>query len=315
MSVSSRDSFEYLDEKSTAPDLICSVCQEVCTNPQCTPCDHLFCHACISRLIGRLYAPCPNCRTRLFTASLKPANSLLVQMINQLAVRCVKCGRQDLKREQIDHHIRSECPETIVRCHSLGNLCPWRGQVSQLNNHLQHCLVNQLTPMIHSVRDENRSLRTLLTDAETTYARNERSLSSALRNCEEGSGTLADLSMNLKSIEMNRKECQQETNKAREELRTCEERVKKMKMDSLQYQLSTKYLKERFKKARICTDDLSGQEQLLESKLIDMCLSARKAEDRFPSRLVIQWSVCGIERISDATIVENIHRFIWPASG
>jgi vacuolar-type H+-ATPase subunit I/STV1 len=150
--------YEYIDEASINPELICSICQSPFIDPQHTPCDDTFCRECITNWIQRQNASCPLCRKPLSINVLKQATRTVRNMLNQLPVKCTSCGQTELQRGNFNDHIQKVCPKTVVSCSAADIKCPWRGQRDQLNQHLIDCRFEAMRPVITQFVTENQQL-------------------------------------------------------------------------------------------------------------------------------------------------------------
>ena len=84
--------YEYLNETSIDPQLICSICSAPYHDPLCTPCAHIFCRGCITRRIDRGNLSCPICRGPVESKNcIVEANRDVCKMLGRLRVKCVLC--------------------------------------------------------------------------------------------------------------------------------------------------------------------------------------------------------------------------------
>ena len=90
--------------------LSCSVCLEEYRRPRVLPCLHVFCEACLEKLVGtqrdKLRAPCPNCRkpaslpeggvsslpAAFYIQHLFEVREVLEKVRNPKKAQCDKCG-------------------------------------------------------------------------------------------------------------------------------------------------------------------------------------------------------------------------------
>ena len=132
--------YEYVDEQSIHPDLICSICCSPFDNPCCTPCDETFCRYCITQWLQKQNTVCPFCRQSLSIDVLTEPCRLVRNMIDQLHVKCLACGQTDLLKGNFNDHLEKVCPKTIVRCSSsTTSQCSWKGPREQLKQHINGC--------------------------------------------------------------------------------------------------------------------------------------------------------------------------------
>lgn len=68
-------------------EFLCSICTMVFENATQTPCDHAFCHTCISEwlIVNQI---CPVDRQPLSNEDLKPSGRLLRNLVNKLEIKC-----------------------------------------------------------------------------------------------------------------------------------------------------------------------------------------------------------------------------------
>ena len=95
--------------------LSCSVCLEEYCRPRVLPCLHVFCEACLEKLVGtqrdKLRAPCPNCRkpaplpeggvsslpTAFYIQHLFEVREVLEKVRNPKKAQCDKCGEGEVQ--------------------------------------------------------------------------------------------------------------------------------------------------------------------------------------------------------------------------
>ncbi|KEF55471.1 uncharacterized protein A1O9_08221 [Exophiala aquamarina CBS 119918] len=100
--------------------LMCPICHVPFLDPVVLECDHTFCQACLTEYRDGLSSPtrsqCPTCRTLLLSPPRK-ASRLIVNMCNDIAVRCPNQDCQDLvPRGCIESHATKECPHEQLPC-------------------------------------------------------------------------------------------------------------------------------------------------------------------------------------------------------
>lgn len=158
--MASNDNYEYLNESSIDDLLKCDVCMMPLIDPISTTCQHKLCHQCISRWLKRSPS-CPVCRKEpLQEKDLKPITErLIIQMLNQLKVKCKQCGQAGMERGNFNDHIEKTCPKTTIVCPAAEFKCSWKGQREQLNDHLATCIFESIPPAIKEVLIENRQLK------------------------------------------------------------------------------------------------------------------------------------------------------------
>ena len=102
--------YEYTNEASIDRELICTICTGPFNDPWCTPCDHTFCHVCITSWIDAKNASCPICRKHVSGILLKQANRTVRNILDRIPVKCTKCGQREIQRGQFENHISKMCP-------------------------------------------------------------------------------------------------------------------------------------------------------------------------------------------------------------
>jgi hypothetical protein len=153
------DQFEYLDEDSVDPDLICIICNRPLFNPVCTPCDHTFCSGCISKWIDTNTSSCGTCALPLSLDDIKPASRTIRNIVDRIRIRCLLCGQTGLERGGFRDHLKLACPNADVECVAANVKCEWTGKRNQLDDHLTTCAFYSCRPVIISIIDENKQLK------------------------------------------------------------------------------------------------------------------------------------------------------------
>ncbi|CAF1355014.1 unnamed protein product [Adineta ricciae] len=153
------DGYEYVDEASIDPELICSICHQPFQDPQYTPCDDTFCRRCITQWIQTQNTSCPICRKSLSIDNLTQVNRPLRNMLNRLQVKCTTCGQSGLQRGDLDDHMNKICPKMEILCSSADIRCSWKGQREQLDEHLSTCAFNSLRYVIIPLVTENSEFK------------------------------------------------------------------------------------------------------------------------------------------------------------
>lgn len=112
--------------ENVSSDFVCSICLDVFEDPvSLEGCEHVFCRACIAPVV-RSYdrRSCPNCN-RSITGSLRPPHRLVLNIWNQLVMKCKYADagcRAQVKIENLAHHA-SRCdfnPLNNVSCDDCG---------------------------------------------------------------------------------------------------------------------------------------------------------------------------------------------------
>jgi len=100
--------------------LMCSICLGILRNPADTPCQHMFCWACITLQINTS-GECPTCRGTLSLESLKSPHLFVRNVLNGLKIRCDNSD--------------AGCAEIVT--------------LDQLENHTATCGMSQRPSFIH----------------------------------------------------------------------------------------------------------------------------------------------------------------------
>ena len=158
--------FEYANESSIDPELICIICKSPYQDPRCTPCDHTFCAECIIAWITHNNASCPTCRQIFPISRLTQANRTVRNMLDRLLVKCARCDETTIRRENFDDHYTRTCPKIPVSCSAADNRCQWTGPQDQLENHLASCVFHILRDVLGELMSENRQLKEKLTQQQ-----------------------------------------------------------------------------------------------------------------------------------------------------
>ena len=152
--------YEYMNETSIDPELMCIICDSPFIDPVCTPCDHTFCRVCITKSINTRNTGCPLCSQELISPSdLVKANRTVRNMLDRLPIKCKCCGRTGMQRGNFDEHMNKECPKVPVQCPSADIKCPWEGPQDQLEKHVQTCVFQPFRSILTELIDENRQLK------------------------------------------------------------------------------------------------------------------------------------------------------------
>ncbi|CAF1143192.1 unnamed protein product [Adineta steineri] len=132
--------YEYENELSIDPKLLCAICLNPFTEPKITSCEHIFCDYCI-KLWYKSKTTCPLCRQPTKKKHLKSVkNSTMLNTLNRLHVQCLLCEQTGIERKDFDDHIDNECLKVIVSCSNRDTKCLWRGKREDLARHRMTCL-------------------------------------------------------------------------------------------------------------------------------------------------------------------------------
>lgn len=129
-----------LFEGQVPDDLLCTSCRKVLASPvKNVSCPHLFCNACLKRLIKteRVKA-CPACSAVLRLKGHTPSVELRLRLLD-LVIRCShNCGKV-CKLGELPDHIAEECPHAPVTCPYAPNGCRMKVKRAQLGEHVEEC--------------------------------------------------------------------------------------------------------------------------------------------------------------------------------
>ena len=102
-------------EESIIRDLECNVCFNLLNDPYCCPrCKKLGCRKCIIDWLNQLKT-CPFCTREPVTFNdFVQAEKTICNALNQLFVKCKKCGQSDVHRDQLDDHLKRHCSGIIL---------------------------------------------------------------------------------------------------------------------------------------------------------------------------------------------------------
>jgi hypothetical protein len=156
--MATNSSYEYMNEESINERLKCSICVRPYNDPVSTNCKskkHTFCRHCIEEWIGR-NPSCPTCREALAIPDLTPiTDGFLIDMLNELQIRCQFCQQAGLERGNFIDHISKGCLKVNISCPSADIKCPWTGSRDQLDQHLSACIFNPLRPLITELQGQS----------------------------------------------------------------------------------------------------------------------------------------------------------------
>ena len=146
----------YEDERFQHPvgrSFHCCICANVFKDPvMCSPNEHLFCRACITRHLKNSQK-CPTCREPLTVETLKQASRTVTNLLDELQIRCkffergctqvvelanlesheADCGfapaicsnegcQLEVNKQNLLHHETTVCEQRIVKCHSCDDI-------------------------------------------------------------------------------------------------------------------------------------------------------------------------------------------------
>ncbi|CAF1261594.1 unnamed protein product [Adineta ricciae] len=151
-----RNDFEYTNESVIDNRLKCSICKEVFQDPVfIKTCRHDFCRTCIVQWL-KTNQNCPICRQPCCVNDLNPNQSrIILDMLDDLRLKCRRCNETNIQPSDKEAHLK-RCPNVLVKCLASDLQCKWVGKRSELQNHLQTCIFQQLHPVIEQLRTETQ---------------------------------------------------------------------------------------------------------------------------------------------------------------
>ncbi|KAG8628582.1 hypothetical protein KVT40_004455 [Elsinoe batatas] len=116
---------DYVSEYDN--NLMCPICHSPFVDPVVLQeCDHCFCRDCLRQTWSiSEYQPglpkgnCPTCRTRCKLMGRGPVSRILVNILDDLVVRCPKHEEgctSEIKRSEVQNHVNNYCAYTWVEC-------------------------------------------------------------------------------------------------------------------------------------------------------------------------------------------------------
>ena len=154
------NNYEYINESSIDPALVCVICSTPFDHPRCTPCGHTFCRECIVGWFNSGNSSCPMCRQQPISInSLVCAGRTVRDAVDHLLVKCGWCTEAEFQRCHYDEHVDKECPKVIVPCPSADIKCAWKGSRDQLKNHTATCPFNPFRTILVELMTKNQELQ------------------------------------------------------------------------------------------------------------------------------------------------------------
>ena len=144
--MASENKYEYMADCPINELLVCEVCQYPLNDPRSTPCEHTFCYQCIIGWLTRT-SSCPICRNSLSINELKLTDRIVIRMLDQLKVKCTRCGQTDIERGNFSDHVEKTCMNSTVSCPSAVINCECKGSRDLLNDHIAACMFESFRPM------------------------------------------------------------------------------------------------------------------------------------------------------------------------
>lgn len=145
--------YEYMDEKSISEDLLCPLCTDPLEEPlSANQCGHAFCRKCIHQTFQTM-SNCPTCRHPLSLDDFHPVNIRpFLNQLNQLLVKCTICSETNIQRGNFKDHM-VKCIKADVSCPAADIKCDWKGQRTQLQDHIETCVLMKVKPMINELNE------------------------------------------------------------------------------------------------------------------------------------------------------------------
>jgi hypothetical protein len=163
-----------MDESAIHPLLICKLCSRPFVEPVSTQTGERFCRSCITHIllknssseIGRtnLNSEQQLSKMQNVTPVTEP---LVLQMLDQIPVRCTKCGEINIQRGQLGEHENQSCRQASVLCRASLCKCPWVGPREELEKHCEECKFEQIRPALEHIFNENAELKDRIQYLET----------------------------------------------------------------------------------------------------------------------------------------------------
>ncbi|XP_062395763.1 E3 ubiquitin-protein ligase NRDP1 [Sardina pilchardus] len=118
--------------------LLCSVCRCVCEDAVMSPCEHVFCRACISAWLSQ-HSTCPEDRTHLTHTQLRPLYRYMRNDLMRLQIRCVfhVHGCDVINSLESLHTHEADCDYSLLTCSNTG--CEVQVCRRDLEAHLSVC--------------------------------------------------------------------------------------------------------------------------------------------------------------------------------
>jgi predicted nuclease with TOPRIM domain len=85
-------------------------------------------------------------------------DSFLIDMLDEILVKCVYCKQTDLERGNFAAHKNEMCPKTSIQCTASDIMCLWTGMRDELEKHLNSCIFNSLKPLITQLQNSNQPI-------------------------------------------------------------------------------------------------------------------------------------------------------------
>ena len=119
--------YEYVNTEEIEKKCLCQICEKPLVQPV------------VIRTGERYCGKCANDEGR---ECLPLTDSLIIQILEKLPVRCVLCNEKNIERNDFEKHMIDQCPKAIVECPGSVNHCPWIGLREELSIHLSECTLH-----------------------------------------------------------------------------------------------------------------------------------------------------------------------------
>jgi predicted RNase H-like nuclease (RuvC/YqgF family) len=83
----------------------------------------------------------------------------MIDMLNELQIRCTACGQTRLERGSFNDHIIKSCPISNVICSSTNIGCSWKESRDQLQQYLITFVLQPVRSVVVPLIAENRQLK------------------------------------------------------------------------------------------------------------------------------------------------------------
>jgi chromosome segregation ATPase len=131
-----------MDADSIDALLKCSFCSEPFVDPVISPDGNRSCRACVSSNDEH--------------ENVTPLEeAVLSDLLDGLRVKCIQCGEDNIRRDDIEKHNSTECSKRIITCTAVDLKCSWTGLYEGLHYHLKSCLFESLRPIFAEILAEN----------------------------------------------------------------------------------------------------------------------------------------------------------------
>ncbi len=144
--------YSYMDEKTISPLLLCCICWKPFVDPVTAEDNRRGCRACLSQNSSTL---------------ISIQEWIVLEMLNGLLVKCLKCGEINIRRGALKEHEQKACKQAVVPCRAADIKCPWKKAREQLDKHMETCVFEPLRPALSAIITENHQFQERITKLET----------------------------------------------------------------------------------------------------------------------------------------------------